>query len=72
MIGFWGFKGEKDNFQEDEKSKCLVNKCLPCREDRSSDEKLPIVLALSWYRPSINFFRQLRGKSTALPSSVRS
>ena len=26
--GVWDFKGNEDNSQEDEKSKCLVNKCF--------------------------------------------
>ena len=31
-VGVWDFKGEKDSSQEDGKSKCLINKCLPCEE----------------------------------------
>ena len=27
-VGVWDFKGEKDNLQEDGKSKCLVSRCL--------------------------------------------
>ena len=33
-IGVWGFKRKEDNSQEDRKSKCLVNKCLPRQWER--------------------------------------
>ena len=46
-VRVWGFKGEEDNAQEDEKSKYLVNKCLPCHADKSSwYKKLSLVIAL--------------------------
>lgn len=28
--GVWGFEGKEDNFQEDGKSTCLINKYLTC------------------------------------------
>ena len=31
----WDFKGEEDSSQGDGKSKCLVNKCLPCQAEKS-------------------------------------
>jgi len=34
-IEVWGFKGEEDNSQEDERSKCLGSKCLPCHAGKS-------------------------------------
>ena len=37
-IGIWVFKGEEENSQQDEKSKCLVNKCLPYHADKSDVE----------------------------------
>ena len=30
----WGFKGEEGNAQN-EKHRCLVNRCWPCRADKS-------------------------------------
>ena len=36
-----GFKGREDNSQEDEKSRRLVNRCLPCQAN-----KLSLVIAL--------------------------
>lgn len=35
--GVWNFKGEEGNSQKAGKSKCLVNKYLPCHADKSSD-----------------------------------
>ena len=29
-VGVWGFKGEKGNSQGNQKSQCLVIRCLPC------------------------------------------
>ena len=29
-VGVWGFKGEEGNSQENQKSRCLVIRCLPC------------------------------------------
>ena len=35
----WGFKGKKDNSQEDGKSMCLVNKCLPGHSETMGTER---------------------------------
>lgn len=34
-MGTWVFKREENNSKEDEKSKGLVNRCLPCHTDKS-------------------------------------
>lgn len=38
-VGVWGFKGKEDNSQKDGKSKCLVNKCLPCSAETMGHRK---------------------------------
>lgn len=72
--GVWGFKGKKDNSEEDGKSMCLVNQCLPGHaRDNGHREDLaqrfmklshdisskPMLFTLSLVM--VNSFRQLRG-----------
>ena len=65
-LGVWGFKEEENNSREDEKSKCLVNRCLPGHADKSF---LSLVIAHFLAQKYINyiyrfinynFLRQLR------------
>ena len=75
-VGVCDFKGEENNSQEYGKSKCLVNKCLPCSADKSfwckkKKKKSSFVITLLLIQaPYLKSFRQLRGRQKALLESV--
>ena len=51
-LGVRGFKEEENNSPEDEKSKCLVNRCLPGHADKSF---LSLVIAHFLAQKYINY-----------------
>lgn len=60
QVRVWDSKGEEVNSQGDKKTKCLVNKCLPCHVDKSFwYKKCTLVVALFLAQaPFLNCLRQ--------------
>ena len=63
-------QGEENNLQEDEKIKCLVNKCLSCYSETMGHYALQLNLVIALFlRQALlpKLFKEVKGEVKALP-----